>query len=51
VTAGLLIEGIGHIVHARDMQAIENEGAASYYRQTTQYGKSFLLRNGLFILD
>jgi DMSO reductase iron-sulfur subunit len=47
ITAGLLIEGIGHIVHARDMQAIENEGAASYYRQTTQYGKSFLLRNGL----
>lgn len=47
ITAGLLIEGIGHIIHARDMQALENEGAASYYRQTTQYGKSFLLRNGL----
>ena len=47
ITAGLLIEGIGHIIHARDMQAIENEGAASYYRQTTQYGKSYLLRNGL----
>jgi len=47
ITAGLIIESIGHIIHARDMQAIENEGAASYYHQTTQYGKSYLLRNGL----
>lgn len=47
ITAGLIIESIGHIIHARDMQAIENEGAASYYRQITQYGKSYLLRNGL----
>jgi DMSO reductase anchor subunit len=47
ITAGLLIESIGHLIHARDMQVIENEGAASYYRQTTQYGKSYLLRNGL----
>jgi len=47
ITAGLIIESIGHIIHARDMQAIENEGAASYYHQTTQYGKSYLFRNGL----
>ncbi len=26
---------------------IQNEGTASHYRQTTQYGKSYLLRNGL----
>jgi len=44
---GLLIEAIGHIIHARDMKEINNEGAASHYRQTTQYGKSYLLRNGL----
>jgi len=44
---GLSIEGIGHIIHARDMKAIENEGAASFYVQTTQYGKSYLLRNAL----
>lgn len=53
IVMGLAIEGIGHILHARDMQAIENEGAASYYRQVTQYGKSYLLRNvllGLIII-
>lgn len=42
---GFVLEGVGHILHARDMQASEDEGAASYYRQTTQFGKSFLLRN------
>ena len=41
MSCGLLIEGVGHLVHARDMKAINNEGAASYYRQTTQYGKSY----------
>ncbi len=51
MTLGLLIEAIGHFVHAQDMQAIENEGAASYYRQTTQYGKSYLLRNGLLAVS
>ncbi len=51
ISLGLLIEGIGHIVHARDMQAIDNEGAASYYRQTTQYGKSYILRNVLLALS
>ncbi len=51
MTLGLLIEAIGHIVHARDMQVAENEGAASYYRQTTQYGKSYLLRNALLAVS
>ncbi|MDO9270169.1 MAG: DmsC/YnfH family molybdoenzyme membrane anchor subunit [Methylobacter sp.] len=47
MAVGLALEGIGHIVHARDMQASANEGAASYYRQVTQYGKPYLLRNVL----
>lgn len=47
MAAGLSFEGFGHVIHARDMQATENEGAASYYRQVTQYGKSYLLRNTL----
>jgi DMSO reductase iron-sulfur subunit len=42
---GLGLEGLGHIFHARDLQASSNEGAASYYRQVTQYGKSYILRN------
>jgi DMSO reductase iron-sulfur subunit len=45
MAAGLALEGVGHVVHARDMQALGNEGAASYYRQVTQYGKSYLFRN------
>lgn len=44
---GLVIEGVGHIVHARDMQTLGNEGAASHYQQITQYGKSYILRNVL----
>ena len=44
---GLGLEAIGHIVHARDMQSRGHEGAASYYRQVTQYGKSYILRNVL----
>ena len=47
MVAGLGLEGIGHIAHARAMQASGNEGAASYYRQVTQYGKSYILRNVL----
>ena len=45
IALGLGLEGFGHIVHARAMQASNNEGAASYYRQVTQYGKSYILRN------
>ncbi|MGR8979441.1 MAG: DmsC/YnfH family molybdoenzyme membrane anchor subunit [Gammaproteobacteria bacterium] len=48
---GLAIEGVGHIAHARAMKAGGNEGAASHYRQTTEYGKSYCLRNGLLGLS
>jgi DMSO reductase iron-sulfur subunit len=47
MAAGLALEGAGLAVHARDMQALGNEGAASHYRQVTQYGKSYAFRNGL----
>ena len=45
IVLGLGLEGLGHFVHARDLQVSSNEGAASYYRQVTQYGKSYILRN------
>ncbi len=48
---GLVIEALGHWKHADDMQKLGNEGAASYYRQVTQYGYSYLLRNGLLALN
>jgi DMSO reductase iron-sulfur subunit len=44
---GLTLEGIGHVAHARAMHGAEHEGAVSYYVQTTEYGKSYLLRNVL----
>jgi DMSO reductase iron-sulfur subunit len=44
---GLAIEGAGHIAHARAMVRTENEGGASYYVQTTTFGKTFRLRNAL----
>jgi hypothetical protein len=48
---GLAIEGIGHIGHARDMGRAEHEGGASYYIQTTTFGKTFTLRNALLTLN
>ncbi|MFT3736251.1 MAG: dimethyl sulfoxide reductase anchor subunit [Rhodocyclaceae bacterium] len=47
LTAGLVIEGIGHWFHAKDMGKAEHEGGASYYVQTTTFGKTFMLRNAL----
>ncbi len=47
LTAGLIVEAIGHRAHAKDMGAAEHEGGASYYVQTTTFGKTFLLRNAL----
>ncbi|MGR8999468.1 MAG: DmsC/YnfH family molybdoenzyme membrane anchor subunit, partial [Gammaproteobacteria bacterium] len=51
MAAGLGLEGFGHIIHARDMLASGNEGAASYYRQVTQYGYPFILRNLMLALS
>jgi DMSO reductase iron-sulfur subunit len=47
MVVGLAIEGIGHIAHAKAMHGAEHEGAASYYHQVTEYGKSYILRNCL----
>ena len=48
---GLAIEGAGHTAHARTMGRAEHEGGASYYVQTTTFGKTFLLRNTLLGLN
>ncbi len=42
---GLAAETLGHWAHARAMSASEDEGGASYYVQSTTFGKTFLLRN------
>jgi hypothetical protein len=46
---GLALEAIGLLVHAKDLQGAESEGAASFYEQTTTYGYSYWLRNGLLV--
>ncbi len=42
---GLAIEGVGLILHARDLSAAESEGAVSHYVQKTTFGKTWFLRN------
>jgi DMSO reductase iron-sulfur subunit len=48
---GMLLEGIGHTAHARAMGRAEHEGGASYYIQTTTFGKTYRLRNTLLGLN
>ena len=44
---GLMVEGLGHIAHARAMGRAEHEGGASHHVQVTTFGKTYRLRNGL----
>jgi DMSO reductase iron-sulfur subunit len=48
---GMLAEGIGHTAHAQAMGQAEHEGGASYYVQTTTFGKTYRLRNTLLGLN
>ncbi|MEH6569315.1 MAG: DmsC/YnfH family molybdoenzyme membrane anchor subunit [Halioglobus sp.] len=45
MTCGLLLEGVGLTLHARDMTLAESEGAVSHYVQKTTFGKTWLARN------
>ena len=47
LTTGLAIEGIGHVAHAKAMGTAAHEGGASYYIQSTTFGKTYTLRNTL----
>jgi DMSO reductase iron-sulfur subunit len=51
LTLGMLLEGIGHTAHGREMGRAEHEGGASYYIQTTTFGKTYVLRNTLLGLN
>ncbi len=44
---GLVLEAIGLVFHAGDLRHSQDEGVVSHFEQTTTYGKSYLLRNGL----
>ena len=48
---GLIMEATGLYHHARDMQRQGEEGAASFYEQSTRFGKTYMLRNTLLALS
>lgn len=48
---GLVLEVTGLIAHARDLKKNKGEGAVSHFEQTTRYGKSYLLRNVLLVIN
>ncbi|MBT7408130.1 MAG: dimethyl sulfoxide reductase anchor subunit [Methylococcales bacterium] len=51
ISFGVLIECIGLFGHAHDLKPANSEGAVSFYEQTTTYGKSYWLRNGLLVVS
>jgi len=51
ITIGVIIEGAGLLAHAQDLQPATSEGAASFYEQTTTYGKSYWMRNILLVIS
>ena len=51
VLVGLLLEATGLLAHARDLKKNKGEGAVSHFEQTSRYGKSYLLRNGLLMVN
>ena len=44
---GIAVEAIGLVCHARANAEAAHEGAASHYVQTTKFGKTYLVRNGV----
>ncbi len=48
---GLVIETIGHYFHAQDLKTGSGEGAAAHYEQTTTFGLTYRLRNGLLAFN
>ena len=50
IVIGLVLELVGLATHSRSLQASSSEGAASFYLQTTQYGKAYWLRNALLVI-
>lgn len=49
--SGLALEFVGLIAHAKSMREAPHEGAASFYIQETTFGKTYLLRNAVSVLN
>jgi len=50
IAVGLVFEITGLASHAKALKSASSEGAASFYLQTTRYGKTYWLRNALLLL-
>ncbi len=50
-TLGLVVEGVGLLGHNRDLLRSENEGGAAHYIQLTTFGKTYILRNSLMLIN
>jgi len=50
VCVGVLFEITGLIAHKKNLHTSSSEGAASFYLQTTRYGKAYWLRNAMLPL-
>ena len=50
ISLGVLLELVGLCGHAISLRSATSEGAASFYLQTTQYGKAYWLRNALLLV-
>ena len=48
---GLIVEAYGHFCHARYLQRFDQEGAASYYEQISTFGKTYITRNTLLVVN
>ncbi|MCU7960917.1 MAG: dimethyl sulfoxide reductase anchor subunit [gamma proteobacterium symbiont of Bathyaustriella thionipta] len=48
---GVLLEGAGLLAHSHDLKNSKSEAAASFYEQSTRYGKSYWLRNVLLLIN
>lgn len=51
LAAGLLLEAIGLFAHTRALHTQTGEGAASHYEQRTAFGKTYLARNSLLLIN
>jgi len=50
ISVGLFMEIVGLYFHQKDMLRQGGEGAAAYYRQVTQFGRIYTVRNaGMFV--
>lgn len=50
-TLGLILEAVGQLAHARDLQKGEGEAQASWYEQTTKFAWPFYISNGLLLVS